>query len=65
MKRNKLSNNDEAMDIDEQEHSESESMSIHEELQNNNVHHVRSRRRARINYNCARDFHEETGVPNY
>lgn len=64
MKRNKLSINDEATDIDEEQHNESESMNNHEEQRNNNVHQVRSRRRARINYNCARDrFPYGNGCP--
>ncbi|KAM5552330.1 hypothetical protein ABKV19_026940, partial [Rosa sericea] len=51
----------EAMDIDEEEDNQSEPMNNHGERRNN-IHQVRRMRRARINNNSARDFHEEMGV---
>ena len=57
-------NNNEAMNIDDEQDNESESMNNYEEQRNNNVRQVRQRRRARINYNCAKDFHEKMGIPN-
>ncbi|XP_024200595.1 uncharacterized protein LOC112203930 [Rosa chinensis] len=54
-------NNDEEHTNYIEEDNESEPMNNHEERRNN-IHQVRRMRRARINNNSARDFHEEMGV---
>ncbi|XP_024190810.1 uncharacterized protein LOC112194807 isoform X4 [Rosa chinensis] len=54
-------NNDEEHTNNIEEDNESEPMNNHEERRNN-IHQVRRMRRARINNNSARDFHEEMGV---
>ncbi|KAL6183772.1 hypothetical protein ACLB2K_045183 [Fragaria x ananassa] len=54
----------EAVNIDEDEGSDSEHANGHE-AQHNNVHRVPRMRRERIRYNAARDFHEERGVQDF